>query len=317
MKKIKSFLKQIIKNNSFLYIAFHNSNHYRIYCFNKISGYSLEKKRFFKKLDYHLNLKNSRSFNEKIVWKKIYDRNPLLPSTADKFEVRTFIRKKLGDEIANKILIPLLYVTNKPETIPFDDLTQPYIIKPNNASGRYIIVENNYYNKKEIIKTCNIWLKEPFGKKNLEWAYQPIKRKIIIEELLREEYGVNPREYKFFMINGKCCLVHVIPDRFNDSCRNILDAQWNCLPVKRANHSKSPILEKPGKYFKMLKYAEQLSASFDFVRIDFYYVKNKIYVGELTHYPASGTLQFEPISFDFELGEKWKLTPKYWKNNNL
>ncbi len=117
------------------------------------------------------------------------------------------------------------------------------------------------------------------------------------------------------MINGKCRLVYVIPDRFNDPSRNFFDAHWNYLPVKKANRPQSPVLERPEKYSQMLRYAEQLSVPFDFVRVDFYYVKNKIYAGELTHYPTSGKLKFEPGSFDFELGNHWKIKSRYWIEN--
>ena len=64
----------------------------------------------------------------------------------------------------------------------------------------------------------------------------------------------------------------------------------------------------------MLSLAQELSRKFDFIRVDFYEVKNKLYFGELTHYPESGMGKFEPSSFDFELGKYWKIKPKYWEN---
>ncbi|MGI6575368.1 MAG: hypothetical protein ACOX3A_05915 [bacterium] len=54
---------------------------------DKFTNYSLTKWRFKKKLGYELNLQNPRTFNEKIVWKKLNDRNPLLPIVADKYRV--------------------------------------------------------------------------------------------------------------------------------------------------------------------------------------------------------------------------------------
>ena len=74
---------------------------------------------------------------------KIYDRNPLMPIVADKYMVRWYLKDILGKEEAGRILVPLLYVIDKPETIPFDKLPQEYIIKPNHASGRHIIIEKS------------------------------------------------------------------------------------------------------------------------------------------------------------------------------
>lgn len=315
MKKIKTFLKRIINNYSFLYIGFHKFNGFRIYFLNKISRYSLEKKRFFKILGYHLNLKNPQSFNEKIVWKKIYDRNPLLPITADKFEVRSYINKELGDKIAKKISIPLLYVTDKPDSIPFEKLSPPFIIKPNNASGRYIFIKDNNYNKKEIIETCWVWLREPFGLKNLEWAYQPIKPKILIEKMLQESKGSIPKDFKFHMFHGECSFISVHFDRMRPGkyLTSFFDSQWNRLFSINPAYGPGPDISMPNNFESMLMLAKKLSEPFDYVRVDLYNIDGKIFFGELTHYPASGTRKFNPNTVDFELGEKWKLKPGYWK----
>jgi hypothetical protein len=203
MNKIYQKTKEKIKNNHFLFVTLVIIRAYSLYFINRISNYRLEKIKFYKELGYPLNLKNPISFNEKIFWKKIYDRNPLLPVASDKYQVRSYVQVLLGEERAREILIPLLYVTNRPETIPFERLPSAFIIKPNHASGRNIIVKDGHYNQKEIIKTCQRWLKTPYGLEKLEWAYQSIKRKIVIEELLLEE-GEVPTDFKFHMFHGKC-----------------------------------------------------------------------------------------------------------------
>jgi len=104
--------KELIKNHDSLFLALYHIRAYAFYFLNRISNYQVEKRTFYRKLGYSLNLKNPQSFNEKIVWKKIYDRNPLLPITADKVQVRSYIKEVLGEEQAQEILIPLLYVTD-------------------------------------------------------------------------------------------------------------------------------------------------------------------------------------------------------------
>jgi len=49
--------------------------------------------------------------------------------------------------------------------------------------------------------------------------------------------------------------------------------------------------------------AEKLAEPFDYVRVDLYNLNGKIFIGELTHYPASGIGKYEPSSFVFELGK--------------
>ena len=152
MNKIYKKTKENIKNNNFLFIVLIAIRAYGIYFLNKICNYKQEKIRFYKEVGYQLNLKNPKSYNEKIVWKKINDRNPLLPITADKYKVRSYIKKVLGEEKVKEILIPLLYVTDQPETIPFERLPSAFIVKPNHASGLIIIVENGHFNKKRDYK---------------------------------------------------------------------------------------------------------------------------------------------------------------------
>ena len=313
MAKLYQKIKQKIEEKYFLYVILIHAKAYVFYFLNKFFGYHYVKIRFYKKMGYLLNLKCPRSFNEKLVWKKIYDRNPLLPVTSDKYRVRSYIKEVLGEERAKKILIPLLYVTNKPEDIPFEKLPSAFIVKSNHASGRYIIVEDGHYNKEKIINTCRRWLKTPYGLDKLEWAYQSIKRKIVIEKLLREEDGKIPKEFNFHMFHGQCKLVNVVFDKMNNPSISCFDGKWNFLAVKIPNLPQGLNIKKPKNYEIMLELAEKLAKPFDHIRMDFYNLNGKIYFGEFTHYTASGIGRFEPSSFAFELGKHWKVEPQYWK----
>jgi len=318
MTKLYQRIKDKIKENYFLYIVLINAKANIFYFLNKVFGYHYTKRKFYKKMGYPLNLKYPTSFNEKLFWKKIHDRNPLLPVTADKYQVGSYIKEVLGEEQAQEIFIPLLYVTDKPETIPFERLSPPYILKPNHASGRNIMVENGNYKQEEIIKTCKRWLQTPYGLESLEWAYQSIKRKIVIQKLLKDENGKLPEiEYKFYIFHGKCELIRVDSDLncvLHHLKRVFFKPDWKMLDVTHSNRERGPYINSPDDLSKMIKIAEELSRPFDFVRVDLYNINGKIYFGELTHYPASGTGKFESQYFDFTLGKYWKIKPGYWKN---
>jgi len=314
MNELYNQIKEKIKNNNFLFILLSVIRANSIYLLNKISNNKLEKIRFYKHLRYHMNMKNPKSINEKIVWKKIHDRNPFLPVTTDKIQVRYYLEKILGKGTAKEILIPLLYVTDKPNTIPFASLPSAFIVKPNHKSGNRIIVENSYFDKNQIIKTCRRWLNTPYGLEKLEWAYQPIKRKIIIEKLLLNDDGNIPQELKFHMFYGKCKLVQMIINKKNQSYANFLDEKFNILKLRTPNHlTMESKIRRPNNYEIMMALVEKISKPFDYVRVDLYNLHEKIYFGELTHYPGSGTTHFEPTSFDHEFGIHWKIEADYWK----
>jgi hypothetical protein len=205
-------------------------------------------------------------------------------------------------------------VTNNPAEIPNKELPEEYIIKPNHASGRYIIVEKgDVPDWKKIIAICEKWLRMPYGLAKHEWAYQQIKPMIVVERLLRDEDGKVPMDYKLFMFQGKCKLVQVNCDRFSMHTKSLFDENWKYLDIMY-NLPKGFYVEKPANFSKMLTVAEKLSKPFDFVRVDFYSIGNKLFVGELTNYPESGMGRFYPQSFDVELGEYLVIQPKYWEN---
>lgn len=284
----------------------------------KLTGYRREKKIFRRTRGFELNLKNPRSWSEKVVWKKIYDRNPLLPVVSDKYRVRQYLKDVLGEREAKKILIPLLYATGRPETIPFNTLPEEYIIKANHGSGWNIIVErNNPADREKIVAQCRKWLGKTYGVRKHEWAYRKIKRKILVEKLMRDENGRIPTDYKFSVFHGKCRLIQVISGRGTDGAGiGWYSPEWNFLDVRGKAFKQAGYRPKPARLGSMIALAERLGNPFDFIRVDLYLVNGAIYFGELTSYPYSGRSLFTPVSYDFELGAKWKLVPGYWKEVN-
>ncbi|MCF7910858.1 hypothetical protein K9L16_04255 [Candidatus Pacearchaeota archaeon] len=261
------------------------------------------KKWLYKTTDYIFDLDHPKSFNEKINWKKLNDRNPYIPLTSDKIDSRKYVLDILHDET---ILKPLIYETSDPESIPFENLPLPkkYVIKPNHLSGKVLFVDLNI-SKKEIIKICKEWLNIKYYPHAMEWAYEPIIPKILIEPII----GNPPESYKFHMVHNKCELIQVNQGYFNDKTNReltIFDINWNKLDniLWIYPPSKKNIL-KPKEFDKLIDYSIKLSNSFDYVRIDFNIINDKIYFEEITHYPTSGHARIKPIDFDFKLGEKW------------
>ncbi len=283
---------------------------------DKLQGYPKLRKQFFQKMGYHLDLENPQSFNQKIVWKKLFDRNPLLTTTADKFAVRAYIEKLLGPKEAGKILIPLLLSTHHPQEISFSRLPRNFVVKPNHGCKMHLIVNGDKEQKMNMIKQCAVqWLNTRYGLYHYEWAYRNIKPRIIIEELLQTKHGGLPRDYKFYCFHGKCQLIRASANRFDDKEHSAyFDTAWNLLPAYNPGyHQHEQPFQQPSVLPEAIALAEKLSAAFDAVRVDLYIVDGELFFGEYTHYDASGLARFEPQEFDFSLGGYWKIMPGYWK----
>jgi len=124
-----------------------------------------------------------------------------------------------------------------------------------------------------------------------------------------------PADYKFIVYHGKCYLVQFVDDKYSNMKNAWYTPEWEFINFKE--HVKQTFhIKKPKNLKSMIALAELLGKPFDFIRVDLYSVDNHIYFGELTSYPLSGRAKFNPVSYDFELGEKWKISPGYWKSGS-
>ena len=271
---------------------------------HKALGFPLKKMGFLLTQGYRVNFNDPKNFNEKVVYRHLFERDPLLPMIVDKYTVREYIKEKIGE----KYLVPLLQVADSFDEIDFAQLPDDYIIKVTHGSGRNIIFKEGKnirgYDKKLLKKTIANWLSEKYRFQQLIWFVQPIKRKIIIEKLLEDDDGKIPKDYKLFVFNGNVEMIQVDHDRFEDHTRSLYDKEWNRLDCT-LTYKRGDLDEKPDLLEDMISLAEKLAFDFTFMRVDFYCIASKIYFGELTPCPGGGMEIFVPESYNRYYGEKW------------
>jgi hypothetical protein len=259
-------------------------------------------------LGYPMDIMNPESLSEKIVHRKHFNRNPLLVITGDKIQVKEYVREKLGKEIADRILIPTIFESDDPGLIPFENLPENYIVKPNHMSGQYMIIRRDRdltKSKGDVIRECRRWLKRGYGGEKNEWHYDLMSRKILIEPLLLDQDGELPFDFKFQVLNGKVTHIYAANNRRSEvSIFGSYDRDWNRLPLMTKRGWCGESIPKPRRLKFMIDLAEKLAEPFDYVRVDLYCIGNAVYFGELTHFPSSGYMRFIPLSVDFKLGKK-------------
>lgn len=112
------------------------------------------------KTDKNLDLNNPVTFNEKIQWLKIYDRNPLYTKMVDKYEAKKYVASKIGE----KYVIPLLGVWDRFEDIDFDNLPLQFVLKTTHDSGGiFIVKDKNKTDFRPIREEINKHLKRNFS----------------------------------------------------------------------------------------------------------------------------------------------------------
>ena len=290
-------LKYYLLNPSKLVLRIMNSK------FSRILADKTYLKIYFKcKMGYKLNLKNPQTFNEKLQWLKLYDRNPEYTKMVDKYEVREYIKEKIGEEY----LIPLIGVYDKFDDIDFDELPNQFVIKCNHDSGGLVICKDKgKLNIEETRKRINKSLKRNYYYSGREWPYKNVKPRIIIEKYMEDSNKSDLIDYKLFCFNGIPKIVLVCSERFSSSnmCETWFDMNWKLIDMTESGHRVDSTISKPKQLKKMVELSKKLSKNIPFIRVDWYEIGDKLYFGELTFYPASGFEKFEPKEWNKKIGD--------------
>lgn len=252
------------------------------------------------------NFKDPKTFNEKINWLKLNDHDPLYTKLVDKYEGKEYIKKRIGDEY----IIPTLGVYDRFDEIDFEKLPDQFVLKcTHDSEGIVIVKDKSKFDIKAARKKINSAMKQNFYYIGREWPYKNVKPRIIAEQYMTDESGVELKDYKIFCFNGKPEYVEVDFNRHIEHKLNPYDFDWK--PLNFCDSSKNDYsvnIKKPLRLADMYDIAAELSKNIDFLRVDFYSIEDKIYVGELTLYPGSGFIRFNPKEVDLKYGKLLQLT---------
>lgn len=255
------------------------------------------------------NFKNPKTLDEKLMWLKLYHyaNDEIAKQCADKYAVRDYLEKKGYGHLLND----LLFVVDKVEDIPWDDLPDKFAIKWSFGSGYNIICNDK--DTFDIDKAKNMlkkWGKIPYWKLYSELHYRDTDIKIIGEQYLNDKSGGFPIDYKFYCFNGKPFCVMVCTERQTGTPKfYFLNRNWELL---RINHwgkiaPKDFKIDKPSTMDEMFRIAELLSEPFPFVRLDLYDKDGKIIFGEFTFAPSGGADTNRLRETDLMFGKLLKL----------
>ena len=265
-------------------------------------------KRLFKlKMGYELDLDNTKTFNEKLQWLKLYNRNPEYTRIVDKYEFKNYITEKLGAEY----VIPAIGRWDKFEDIDFDALPDKFVLKCNHDSGGLVICKDK--SKLDINaarKKINECLKRNYYYTSREWPYKDVKPCIIAEEYLDLPEGLT--EYKIFSFDGRAEIIDVCKGvaHTNNRTNTFFDREFNRLPIQSLLPNQKEEEHKPTEYEQMLAIADKLSEGIPQVRVDFYIFKGQIYIGEMTFFHNTGMCKINPYEWDVKLGDMITLPNK-------
>lgn len=258
------------------------------------------------------DLENPKNIIEKTFWLTLHSDLTEWSRCADKYAMREYV-KECGLE---QMLPKNLGRWEDANEIDFSKLPNKFVLKTNNASSTCIVVtDKTQLDINKARKKLNQWLSIPFGYSGYQPHYLAIPPCIIAEEFLEaDEFQktVSPSsliDYKFYCCNGEPYYVWVPFNRRPQVEMNLFDLDWNShselLKETNENFIVDPIIPKPVCMDELIKAARILSKPFPQVRVDFFVIKDRPYIGELTFTSCYGI--FTDELYDF-LGSKVDLS---------
>lgn len=254
------------------------------------------------------NLKNPKTYNEKLNWLKIHDHNPLYKELVDKHAVKEYVEKKLG--WGGGYTVPTLGVWDSVDNIDFEQLPSQFVLKCTHDSEGLVICKDkaklDVSRAKEKLRQCQ---KQNFYYIGREWPYKHVKPRIIAEQYIEDYVDGELRDYKFFCFNGEPKAMFVASERSKGTTKfDYYDLEFNHLDIMQKYPNAETPRRKPVCFDEMIELAKILSKGFPHVRVDFYEVDGKVFFGELTFYHFSGFMPFRPANWDKIFGD-WIVLP--------
>lgn len=256
---------------------------------------------YFAQFKHFCDFKNPRTYNEKLNWLKLNDRNPEYTKMVDKYEVKKYVSNIIGEEY----IIPTIGIWDNFDDINFDLLPNQFVLKcTHDSEGIVIVKDKSNFNKEEAREKINKALKCNFYYIGREWPYKNIKPRIIAEKYMEDKECGELRDYKFFCFNGQPKAMFIASDRgIGETKFDYYDLNFKHLDIIQHYPNSKQKIEKPKNFDKMIELSRVLSKNLIHVRVDFYEVNGQVYFGELTFYHFSGFQPFIPEKCDYKFGE--------------
>lgn len=241
------------------------------------------------------------TFSDKVNWRILNDRRPLLEWTCDKLAMKEYAS---AAGLAGLRVPRTFWSGSDISGLRAADLPEHWVLKPNHRSG-LVYFGSGKADCQELAAVTRTWLDAFEAGAMHEWAYGKARPTLLVEELLGPP-GSPPPDYKIFVFDGKAELIEMV-NRYDGNQQRLYRPDWTPLEVLYGPQGMAPVAPPPPGLEQMLGIAQKLGQPFDFIRVDLYDVTGSIVFGELTPYPCGGLERFRPASFDVELGEKWQL----------
>lgn len=264
-----------------------------------ISDAAYNKTLYWLRTGKRADLAHPKTFNEHILSLKVNQEESSLTPYTDKYLVRDYVRKTIGEEY----LVPMLGVWEKAEEIEFEKLPQKYILKATHGSGWNKIVRDNRDADRESIRAYfSRVLKRNYYYKSRERNYKDITPRIVAETLLEPIGESGIIDFKVFCFGSEPRFYSISYVDRDGSHYGLFDSERKEIPLCHSEKAVEAERIPEETVACIFALSRKLSQPFSFVRVDFYLCDGGVRFSELTFHSGGGIRPIKPRETEEKLG---------------
>lgn len=231
-------------------------------------------------------------FSERMLWRKLFDRNPDFVTFADKLACKRWIAERVPD-----LPIPrVLWEGERPEDIPPDLIRPGVAIKANHGSGFNLLIRDAPPPREQVVDTARRWLASHWGRRRGEWSYAGVPRRVFVEDLVVPPPGETLYDVKMHAGGGEIGFCNVFTGTKAPAQRSGRYAPdgtplGEAVPGSAALPADMPL---PPGFHRAVAFGRRLGGGMDYARLDFLVHGEQAFAGEITVFTAAGYRDFSP-----------------------
>lgn len=235
------------------------------------------------------------SFNQKLQWLKVHDKDPRKATLSDKLAVRETIAREVGEDV-----LPRLYGSwDSANQLDFTGMPQRFFLKCNNGSGMMKRIDDvSSVDMDELRTRVTSWLARDFASTYLEMHYADISSMVYAEELLDDIEW----EYQAWCFSGKVEFIAAIHDPHGVNEKQFFSPTWERQPFVSSQPEYQGTINRPDCLPQIIEWSERLADDFTFVRVDWYGTRHGLMFSEMSFTPAYGIVKWDPSSYNETIG---------------
>lgn len=264
---------------------------------------------FYKELGYLPNVALPGTYNEKMFWRRVFDRDPRFVTYCDKLETKELFR-------AHAPVIDLaqtLWSGSDPAGMPSSLMRADVVVKSSSGSRANWFFGEMPADRNAFLAACRKWLSKPYGVKHGEWAYTKTRRMLFAERTVISD-RTKLEDMKVHLFGGEVFYTLIyLGEKTSESRSAIFDEHGKRLTVTNSVVAKNPAkaaaasYRVPECYPVAMDIARKLARDSDYLRVDFMVADGKLYGGEITAYPTAGLMTNSEPEVLRKMGECWDL----------